>query len=168
MKTLILPAFAALVCSAFIFASQSFSPEGKTALERVSDYKKQNTISCAPQYRLEKASGYLLSYSYLIAWSKTADTSHNTLFIPDTLSGTDFTLRMHDTAKQYLPGATTATAAFNNTAILGLTLICNKGTTVQMHVKNDLRDSTTVHWHGMHLPEIAAISAGPTGPTLWF
>ena len=159
MKTLILPAFAALICSAFIFAAQSFSPEDKTALERVSDYKKQNSISCVPQYRLEKTSGYLLSYSYLTAWSKTADTSHNTLFIPDTLSGTDFTLRMHDTTKQYLPGAATATAAFNNNSILGPTLIFNKGTTVQMHVKNDLKDSTTVHWHGMHLP--AVMDGGP-------
>ncbi|HRH59442.1 MAG TPA: multicopper oxidase domain-containing protein [Chitinophagaceae bacterium] len=159
MKTLILPVFAALTCSAFIFASQSFSPKDKTAFERVSDYKKQNSISCAPQYRLQKASGYLRSYASLMYWSISADTSHNTLFIPDTLVGTHFTLRMHDTAKQYLHGVATATAAFNNNSILGPTLIFNKGTTVHMYVRNELADSTTVHWHGMHLP--AVMDGGP-------
>lgn len=39
-----------------------------------------------------------------------------------------------------------------NGAILGPTLIMNKGETVQINVLNLLQDPTTVHWHGLHVP----------------
>src|SRR5439155_25234011 len=86
-----------------------------------------------------------------------------------TLSGATFNLRIHDTAQQYFIGAATHTMAFNNSSILGPTLIFKKGTTVQMHVRNDLTDTTTVHWHGIHLP--ALMDGGPHQPiapgTVW-
>ncbi|MEP6795818.1 MAG: multicopper oxidase domain-containing protein, partial [Saprospiraceae bacterium] len=41
----------------------------------------------------------------------------------------------------------------------GPTLIFNKGQDVQMNVTNHLQDTTTVHWHGMHLPAI--MDGGP-------
>jgi blue copper oxidase len=41
----------------------------------------------------------------------------------------------------------------------GPTLFFNKGDVVHMNVKNNLNDSTTLHWHGFHLP--AVMDGGP-------
>lgn len=84
--------------------------------------------------------------------------SYNTLWIPDTLSGTTFNLALRDTFKQLLPGQQTITAGVNGN-FWGPTLIFHKGDTVHMNIHNYLNDSTTVHWHGMHLP--AVMDGGP-------
>ena len=85
---------------------------------------------------------------------------YNTLMIPDTLSGTSFNLALKDTFAQLRPtGNQTITGGVNNNAFWGPTLIMNKGDMVQMNVVNQLNDTTTVHWHGMHLP--AVMDGGP-------
>lgn len=38
-----------------------------------------------------------------------------------------------------------------NGSLLGPTLLLKKGTQVQMNVKNNLADTTTIHWHGIHV-----------------
>ncbi len=85
---------------------------------------------------------------------------YNTLWIPDTLSGTVFNLTLKDTSKQLRPtGQQTITGGINNSAFWGPTLFFNKGETVHMNVTNKLNDSSTLHWHGMHLP--AVMDGGP-------
>ncbi len=83
---------------------------------------------------------------------------YNNLWIPDTLSGTTFNLNIKDTFSQIRPGQQTITAGINN-KFWGPTLFINKGDTVHMNVRNYLNDSTTLHWHGMHLP--AVMDGGP-------
>ncbi|MEI8134206.1 MAG: multicopper oxidase domain-containing protein [bacterium] len=84
--------------------------------------------------------------------------SYNPLWIPDTLSGTTFDLSIRDTFVQYKPGNQTITGGINE-KFWGPTLIFNKGDVVHMKVRNFLNDSTTIHWHGMHLP--AVMDGGP-------
>jgi FtsP/CotA-like multicopper oxidase with cupredoxin domain len=55
-------------------------------------------------------------------------------------------------------GGTTATWGFNG-AYLGPTLRAKRGERVLVNVVNGLRETTSVHWHGMHLP--AAMDGGP-------
>ncbi len=85
--------------------------------------------------------------------------SYNTMWIPDTLVGTDFNLNMRDTFAQIVnTGNQTITGGING-KFWGPTLIVNKGDVVHMNVTNYLNDSTTLHWHGMHLP--AVMDGGP-------
>ena len=78
--------------------------------------------------------------------------AQNPIAIPDTLTGTTFNLTMHPDSVPFLPGAKTFTNAFNQYSYLGPTLILNKGDLVMMNVTNSLTDTTTVHWHGLHVP----------------
>jgi bilirubin oxidase len=75
------------------------------------------------------------------------------------MSGTNFTLTLKDTFAQLQPGNQTITSAVNNHNFWGPTLIFNQGDTVHMNVSNHLNDSSTVHWHGLHLP--AVMDGGP-------
>ena len=92
------------------------------------------------------------------ALTKFSSAQFNTLWIPDTLSGTTFNLNLIDTFKQIRSGNQTVTAGVNSD-FWGPTLFFNKGDTVHMNVHNYLNDSTTLHWHGMHLP--AVMDGGP-------
>ena len=83
---------------------------------------------------------------------------YNNLWIPDTLAGTNFNLNLVDTFAQLRPGNQTITAGVNN-RFWGPTLFFNQGDTVHMNVHSFLNDSTTIHWHGMHLP--AVMDGGP-------
>ena len=84
---------------------------------------------------------------------------YNNLWIPDTLSGTQFNLTIKDTFAQIVDkGNQTITAGING-KFWGPTLFFNKGDVVHMNVKNNLNDSTTLHWHGFHLP--AVMDGGP-------
>lgn len=81
------------------------------------------------------------------------------MFIPDTLSGTTFNLAIKDTFAQIVnTGNQTITGGING-KFWGPTLFMNKGDVVHMNVTNNLNDSTTLHWHGMHLP--AVMDGGP-------
>lgn len=92
----------------------------------------------------------------------TATPTYNPLVIPDTLSGTTFDLALAQTAKQFRAGAATTTFGYNGALLWGPTLILNKGDVVRMNVTNKLAATTTVHWHGFHLP--AAMDGGPHQP----
>ncbi len=90
--------------------------------------------------------------------SNLSSQTYNNLWIPDTLSGINFSLTIKDTIKQLRPGNQTITGSVNNN-FWGPTLFFNKGDVVHLNVKNKLNDSTTIHWHGMHLP--AVMDGGP-------
>lgn len=96
---------------------------------------------------------------FLIACIFTAKAQYNNLWIPDTISGTTFNLTVKDTFAQFRAGNQTITGGINNSKFWGPTLIFTKGDTVHMNVLNNLNDSTTIHWHGMHLP--AVMDGGP-------
>lgn len=76
--------------------------------------------------------------------------AQNPLAIPDTLSGTVLNLVMKDTSKVFYPGFTTSTFGIN-ADYLGPTLIMNQGDSIQMNVTNLFGDTTTLHWHGLHV-----------------
>lgn len=60
-----------------------------------------------------------------------------------------------------LPGQISETWGFNG-PFLGPTLRARRGEEVFIHVRNALRETTSVHWHGMHLP--AEMDGGPHQP----
>lgn len=74
----------------------------------------------------------------------------NSLIIPDTLSGADFNLTLQNGTFSFYEGINTATMGVNGN-ILGPTLIMNNGDSVNIKVTNQLADTTTIHWHGMHV-----------------
>lgn len=86
---------------------------------------------------------------------------YNPLVIPDTMVGTTFNLTMRDTFTQILTGNQTITGGING-SFWGPTMIWNKGDVVHVNVENRLTDTTTIHWHGMHLPAI--MDGGPHQP----
>ncbi len=70
--------------------------------------------------------------------------------IPDTLSGASIDLTLETGSRTFFPGTQTATIGYNG-AYLGPTLILQKGQTATLHVHNQLGDTTTTHWHGLHV-----------------
>lgn len=76
--------------------------------------------------------------------SNLSSQTYNNLWIPDTLSGVNFSLTIKDTIKQLRPGNQTITGSVNNN-FWGPTLFFNKGDVVHLNVKDKLNDSTTIH-----------------------
>lgn len=104
---------------------------------------------------------YRICLLLILICSNSVAQTYNPLWIPDTISGTTFNLTVRDTFRQFLPGQQTIVGAVNG-SWWGPTLIWNKGDTVQINLQNDLMDSTTMHWHGIHLPAVA--DGGPHQP----
>lgn len=76
--------------------------------------------------------------------------SQNALFIPDTLSGTNFSLTVQTGTQQFIGNNNTPTYGYNGN-FLGPTLFINKWDSITLNVKNNLPQATTVHWHGFHV-----------------
>jgi blue copper oxidase len=55
-----------------------------------------------------------------------------------------------DSTHVFYNGFTTNTYGIN-ASYLGPTLLLNKGDSINIHVNNQLMDTTTLHWHGMHV-----------------
>ena len=108
-------------------------------------------------------------FAILILISNGIQAQYNTMPMPEALYGTTFNLNIHESTKQLVTGNQTITGAINNENIWGPTLFINKGDLVHMNVTNNLNESTTVHWHGMHLPSV--MDGGPhqviPAGTLW-
>jgi bilirubin oxidase len=107
---------------------------------------------------------------FLFSVSSIVQAQYNNIPIPQALFGPTFDLNIHESVKQIKSsGNQTVTGSINNETFWGPTLIINKGDLVQMNVTNNLNESTTVHWHGMHLP--AVMDGGPhqiiPAGTLW-
>ncbi|MFM9608644.1 copper oxidase [Streptomyces sp. V2] len=89
----------------------------------------------------------------------------NKVRIPPLLEGKDdgsgrrvFELTAQKGRSELLPGKETSTWGING-AFLGPTLRVRKGQKIAVSLTNDLPESTTLHWHGMHLP--AEMDGGP-------
>lgn len=76
--------------------------------------------------------------------------AQNPLVIPDTLTGSTINLQIQTGTKQFYPGNITQTMGINGN-ILAPTIILRKHQSVTMNVTNNLTDTTTIHWHGMHV-----------------
>jgi len=94
--------------------------------------------------------------------------AQNPLIIPPSISGNTFDLTLKEDSMQFYPGIYTRTMGVSF-PILGPTLIFEKGEEVNVSFDNQLQDTTTIHWHGMHVP--AHIDGGPHTPippnTVW-
>ncbi|HEY8474462.1 MAG TPA: multicopper oxidase domain-containing protein [Natronosporangium sp.] len=93
---------------------------------------------------------------------------HNPLRIPpllDPVAGGDdrkrFELTLQEGQSEFLPGTRTATWGANG-PYLGPTVRVSRGERVELAVTNQLPETTTLHWHGMHLP--AEMDGGPHQP----
>ncbi len=89
----------------------------------------------------------------------------NPLNIPPLLEPTidedgtkNFTLTMQKGTTEFFPGKQTNTWGING-SYLGPTIRVSKGDQVSFDVINDLGETSTLHWHGMHLP--AEMDGGP-------
>ena len=84
--------------------------------------------------------------------------AQNLLSIPPTIETTDINLTLQNGTYQFFSGFDTATMGVNG-AVLGPTLVVQKGSDLNINVTNDLGQPTTIHWHGMHIS--AANDGGP-------
>ena len=84
--------------------------------------------------------------------------AQNSLPIPAALTGSNFNLTLQHDSVVFYPGYQTNTMGVNG-ALLGPTLIFQQGDYVNINVTNQLIDTTTMHWHGMHVP--AGYDGGP-------
>ncbi len=133
---------------------------GEINIKKLHKYFTILTLNYHQLIALMKKNTILFLLFLTISNSNNLYAQYNTLWIPDTLSGTVFNLTLKDTLKQLRPtGQQTITGGINNSAFWGPTLFFNKGETVHMNVTNKLNDSSTLHWHGMHLPAI--MDGGP-------
>jgi blue copper oxidase len=73
------------------------------------------------------------------------------LAIPDTLSGTTFNLTVHPDSVHFKAGPYTQTFGVNASKYLGPTLMIKKGDSINITVTNQMGDTTTMHWHGLHV-----------------
>lgn len=108
-------------------------------------------------------------FTLLLLISNGIQAQYNNMPMPEALYGTTFNLNIHESTKQLVAGNQTITGAINNETFWGPTLFINKGDLVHLNVTNNLNESTTLHWHGMHLP--AVMDGGPhqviPAGTLW-
>ncbi len=74
------------------------------------------------------------------------------LYVPDTLSGSTINLLLHKDSMAFVAGQKTKTFGVNTHKYLGPTIILQNGANVNMSVNNQLGDTTTIHWHGLHVP----------------
>ncbi len=71
--------------------------------------------------------------------------------MPPTLSGTMINLTIDEGQREFYPGLLSTTIGYNGAAYLGPTLVLNAGDSMQFIVQNDLADTTSLHWHGLHV-----------------
>lgn len=76
--------------------------------------------------------------------------AQNPILIPPTLSGTNISLTYQNGTHEFLSGVTTNTMGVNGN-ILGPTLILNQGDFVNFSVTNNIAETSTLHWHGLHV-----------------
>lgn len=107
----------------------------------------------------------LLVYQFTNAGSNKKTGSQNQLPIPELLSGEDqngkkvFELTAGYSINEFYEGVKTETMSMNAAPILGPTLEWTRGELVQVNIKNELDEATSIHWHGANVP--GAVDGGP-------
>ncbi len=72
-----------------------------------------------------------------------------------------FDLAISETSWELVPGVTTQAVAVNGT-VPGPTIRVQEGDAVVVNVKNNLPEATSIHWHGVHVPNDQDGVAGVT------
>ncbi len=85
-------------------------------------------------------------------------TAQKQMLIPPTLSGEDVELVLQPGTYEFFDGISTATLGANGD-VLGPTIVLDKNQDVNITVENKIGETTTIHWHGMHVS--AANDGGP-------
>lgn len=60
-------------------------------------------------------------------------------------------LTVQEGSRTFFPGLNTPTLGYNGD-FLGPTLRVRNGERIRLQIQNNLKESTTVHWHGLHVP----------------
>ncbi len=100
----------------------------------------------------------------LPSWSRASSRMTNRLRIPEQLKGTlkdgvrHYDLTVQKGSMPFLTGLTTPTLGINGD-FLGPLLRLRDGENVALNVTNQIGESSTLHWHGMHVP--AHADGGP-------
>ena len=76
-----------------------------------------------------------------------------------------FELAVAETAWELVPGVTTTAIAFNGT-VPGPTIRVTEGDAVEVAVTNALDEPTSIHWHGLHVPNDQDGVGGITQPMI--
>jgi len=76
--------------------------------------------------------------------------AQNPILIPPTISGANINLTLQNSTYQFYSGTNTTTMGVNGD-VLGPTILLNKGDLVNFSVNNQIGETTTIHWHGMHV-----------------
>jgi bilirubin oxidase len=92
-----------------------------------------------------------------------AVSAQNQMPVPPLVSGPSIDLHYQNATVQFFPGIETATLGYNG-AFLGPTIELVKGEEIQLNVFNESDDTTSVHWHGLHVA--ANDDGGPHQPIL--
>lgn len=78
-----------------------------------------------------------------------------------------FELTVAETPWELAPGVTTTAVAFNGT-VPGPTLRVTEGDSLEIAVTNRLDEPTSIHWHGLHVPNdqdgVAGVTQDPIAP----
>ena len=62
----------------------------------------------------------------------------------------EFEISVQEGETEFIPGQTTPTLGYNG-SYLGPVIRVSRGDEVRMHVRNELSDETSVHWHGLEV-----------------
>jgi FtsP/CotA-like multicopper oxidase with cupredoxin domain len=104
---------------------------------------------------------YLALSSIVLPLTLQAQIFNQPVVIPPVLTGTTMNLVFDYGTMQFYPGLTTDTYGING-SYLGPTLIMNKWDSMSISVTNNLLETTSCHWHGLHVP--AVYDGGPHTP----
>lgn len=77
----------------------------------------------------------------------------------------EFDLDVRTTDWELLPGVSTEAVTFNG-AVPGPAIRVTEGDTVEVNVTNSLDEPTSVHWHGIHVPNAMDGVSGVTQPAI--
>ena len=87
--------------------------------------------------------------------------------VPPTGETRRFELAVQATSWELLPGVQTEAVTFNGT-VPGPTIRVTEGDTIEIVVRNELDEPTSIHWHGLHVPNdqdgVAGVTQDPIEP----
>ncbi len=87
--------------------------------------------------------------------------------VPPTGETRRFELAIQATSWELLPGVETEAITFNGT-VPGPTIRVTEGDRVEIVVRNELDQTTSIHWHGLHVPNdqdgVAGVTQDPIQP----
>ncbi len=79
----------------------------------------------------------------------------------NTADSVHFAMQVQAGSREFFPGMSTPTLGYNGN-FLGPTIRVRNGQQFRMHVQNELHQTTSLHWHGLHVP--AKWDGGPRQP----